>query len=207
MNILIHLQKIPKLEELLSNIEISRDGTTSKEIETFSNVNNKTKEYIVKEKNQPADQIKNIIQEKKEILDDDKISKLPNENKNPLEEISNFESLISLCLKHKEMELKYDLEKNVSLVKFSNGQLEFSLNENINKNFIKNLSKKLFNWTGKRWIISLSKEKGYPTYQEIKLQKKQTQLDGAVKTNVYKEMLEAFSDAKLISIEENKEKK
>ena len=105
------------------------------------------------------------------------------------------------------MELKYDLEKNVSLVKFSNGQLEFSLNENINKNFIKNLSKKLFNWTGKRWIISLSKEKGYPTYQEIKLEKKQTQLDGAVKTNVYKEMLEAFSDAKLISIEENKEKK
>ena len=105
------------------------------------------------------------------------------------------------------MQLKYDLEKNVSLVKFSNRYLEFSLNENISKNFIKNLSKKLFDWTGKRWIITLSKEKGYPTYQEIKLEKKQTQLEGVVKTNVYKEMLEAFSDAKLIGVEENEEKK
>ena len=104
------------------------------------------------------------------------------------------------------MQLKYDLEKNVSLVKFSNGQMEFSFNENIDKNFIKNLSKKLFVWTGKRWIITLSKEKGQPTHREIKLEKKQTLLDEAVKTNAYKKMLEAFSDAKLITVEE-KEKK
>ena len=105
------------------------------------------------------------------------------------------------------MQLKYDLEKNVSLVKFSNGQMEFSFNENIDKNFIKNLSQRLFDWTGKRWIITLSKEKGQPTHQEIKLEKKQTQLEEAIKTNVYKKMLEAFSDAKLIDVEENKEKK
>ena len=104
------------------------------------------------------------------------------------------------------MQLKYDLEKNVSLVKFSNGQMEFSFNENIDKNFIKNLSKKLFVWTGKRWIITLSKEKGQPTHQEIKLEKKQTQLDEAIKTNAYKKMLEAFSDAKLITVEKNEEK-
>ena len=59
----------------------------------------------------------------------------------------------------------------------------------------------------KRWIITLSKEKGQPTYQEIKLEKKQTQLDEAIKTNAYKKMLEAFSDAKLITVEENEEKK
>ena len=91
-------------------------------------------------------------------------------------------------------------------IKFLNGQIEFSFNEYIDKNFIKNLSKKLFDWTGKRWIITLSKEKGQPTYQETKLKKKQTQLDEAIKTNVYKKMLEAFSDAKLIAVEENEEK-
>ena len=204
---LIHLKKIPKLENLLGNIEISQDETSSKEIETLSNIKNEIKEDIIKETNQSTDQIKNIIQEKKEILDNDKISKLLNENKNPPEIVSSFDNLISLCLKHKEMQLKYDLEKNVSLVKFSNGQMEFSFNENIDKNFIKNLSKKLFVWTGKRWIITLSKEKGQPTHQEIKLEKKQTQLDEAIKTNAYKKMLEAFSDAKLITVEENEEKK
>ena len=53
---------------------------------------------------------------------------------------------------------------------------------------------------------TLSKEIGQPTYQEIKLEKKQTQLDEAIKTNAYKKMLEAFSDAKLITVEENEEK-
>ena len=105
------------------------------------------------------------------------------------------------------MQLKYDLEKNVSLVKFSDGQMEFSFNENINKNFIKNLSQKLFNWTGKRWIITLSKEKGQPTHQETQLEKNRTQLKEAMKTNVYEKMIEAFPDAKLITIEKNEEKK
>ena len=204
---LIHLKKIPKLEELLRNIETPQDKTSSKKIEILSNTKNEIKEDIIKETNQSSDQIKNIIQEKKEILNNDKISKLLNENKNPPETVSSFNSLISLCLKYKEMQLKYNLEKNVSLVKFSNGQMEFSFNENIDKNFIKNLSKKLFDWTGKRWIITLSKEKGRPTYQESKLQKKQTQLKEAIKTNVYNKMLEAFSDAKLITVEENEDKK
>jgi len=203
---LIHLKEIPKLEELLNSKETSQDKTSSKKTETLSNIKNEIKKDIIKETNQSTDQIKNIIQEKKEILDNDKTFKLPNENKNSTETVSNFDNLISLCLKHKEMQLKYDLEKNVSLVKFSNGQMEFSFNENIDKNFIKNLSKKLFVWTGKRWIITLSKEKGQPTHQEIKLEKKQTQLDEAIKTNAYKKMLEAFSDAKLITVEENEEK-
>ena len=203
---LIHLKEIPKLEELLNSKETSQDKTSSKKTETLSNIKNEIKKDIIKETNQSTDQIKNVIQEKKEILDNDKTFKLPNENKNSTETVSNFDNLISLCLKHKEMQLKYDLEKNVSLVKFSNGQMEFSFNENIDKNFIKNLSKKLFVWTGKRWIITLSKEKGQPTHQEIKLEKKQTRLDEAIKTNAYKKMLEAFSDAKLITVEENEEK-
>ena len=204
---LIHLKEIPKLEELLNSKETSQDKTSSKKTETLSNIKNEIKKDIVKETNQSTDQIKNVIQEKKEILDNDKTFKLPNENKNSTETMSNFDNLISLCLKHKEMQLKYNLEKNVSLVKFSNGQMEFSFNENIDKNFIKNLSKKLFVWTGKRWIITLSKEKGQPTHQEIKLEKKQTQLDETIKTKAYKKMLEAFSDAKLITVEENEEKK
>ena len=47
-----------------------------------------------------------------------------------------------------------------------------------------------------------------PTFEEgkLELEKKQTQLDEAIKTNVYKKMLEVFSDAKLITVEENEEK-
>ena len=201
---LIHLKHIPNLEELLRNTNIYEDKKAPEELEISSNIKSQIKKDTVKEKNQSTDQIKNIIQEKKDILNNDKISKLLNENMTSPEALTSFDSLINLCLKHKEMQLKYDLEKNVSLVKFSNGQMEFSFNENIDKNFIKNLSKKLFEWTGKRWIISLSKEKGQPTHQEIKLEKKQTQLVEVKETDAYKKVLETFSDAKLINIEEEK---
>ena len=53
---LIHLRKIPRLEELLSNIDTTQDKTSSKEIETLSNIKNEIKEDIIKETNQSTDQ-------------------------------------------------------------------------------------------------------------------------------------------------------
>ena len=39
--------------------------------------------------------------------------------------------------KEKEIELKYDLERNVKLVSFNKGTINISVNEKLNKNFIK----------------------------------------------------------------------
>ena len=206
---LIHLKRIPKLEELLNNLETPQDQNqvTLQELETFSNQKHETKKDIIKEKSKSADQIKNIIQEKKENLDNEKISAPESKNKSFYETVPSFDSLIALCSKYKEIKLKHDLEKNVSLVKFLDGQMEFSFNENIDNNFIKNLSKKLFDWTAKRWIITLSKEQGRPTHQEVKLETIQKQLDVAIKTDAYKKTLGVFPDANLIAVENTKEKK
>ena len=72
-------------------------------------------------------------------------------------EISSFQDLIDMSNKEREIELKYDLERNVKLVSFQRGKIDISFNEQLNKNFIKNLTEKLLKWTGERWIISLSK--------------------------------------------------
>ena len=64
---------------------------------------------------------------------------------------------MQLANQENEIELKYDLERNVKLVNFKNGSIDISFNENLNKNFIKNLTEKLLLWTGERWIISISK--------------------------------------------------
>ena len=82
--------------------------------------------------NEPIGQIKNIKQE------DEKIEK-----KNTIE-IKNLEDLIEICLEKKEMRLKYELENNVNLVSFSNMNIEISINDKLNKNFIKDLSEKLY---------------------------------------------------------------
>ena len=62
--------------------------------------------------------------------------------------------------KKKEIKLKYELEKNVNLVKFEKNRIEISFNERLDKDFVKDLSSKLFQCTGKRWIITFSKLKG-----------------------------------------------
>ena len=115
-------------------------------------------------------------------------------------QVNSFSDLILLAEKNKESELKYDLERNVKLVKFDNGKIDINFNENLNKNFIKNLSRNLFEWTGKRWIISLSKEEGFKTLHDTKIQEKENFLKSQRNTEVFKEMLKEFPDAELIDV-------
>ena len=60
----------------------------------------------------------------------------------------------------------------MNLIKFSERKIDISFNENLDKNFVRNLSEKLLEWTGKRWVITLSKEKGQKTFSELKNIKK-----------------------------------
>ena len=80
------------------------------------------------------------------------------------------------------MKLKYELEKNVNLVGFYNNRIEISFNDNLDKNFVKDLSLKLFDWTGERWIITLSKTKGELSIREKKQKEKFDLINKAKKT-------------------------
>ena len=50
---------------------------------------------------------------------------------------------MQLANQENEIELKYDLERNVKLVNFKNGSIDISFNEKLNKNFTKILTEKL----------------------------------------------------------------
>ena len=54
--------------------------------------------------------------------------------------LQTFKILLIKLNKEKEVELKYDLERNVKLVSFNKGKIDISFNEKLNKNFIKNLN-------------------------------------------------------------------
>ena len=88
---------------------------------------------------------------------------IEDEKKSNKTTINSFSELISICTKKKEIGLKYELENNVNLISFKNNNIEISFNENLDKNFIKNITSKLFDWTGERWIILLSKRSGVST--------------------------------------------
>jgi DNA polymerase-3 subunit gamma/tau len=116
--------------------------------------------------------------------------------------INSFEQLLDICTQKKEIKLKYELEKNVNLVSFIKNRIEISFNDNLDKNFVKDLSLKLFEWTEQRWIITFSKNKGEISVKEKKENKKIEILNQAKDTELFKKVLEKFSDANLINVTE-----
>ena len=146
-------------------------------------------------KNKTISQIKNISQEEKT---------LPKTQLNEIKgkiEIKDFDDLINICNQKKEIKLKYELETNVNLVSFEDQRIEISFNENLDKDFVKDLSTKLFEWTNKRWIITLSKKNGTLTKKQVEKQNKQNLLGEAKKSTLYKKMIELFPDAELVDVE------
>ena len=145
-------------------------------------------------KNKTISQIKNFSQEESSKPEKKIESKLINI------QIKNFEELIKLCNEKKELKLKYELETNVSLVSFIDQRIEISFNENLDKDFVKELTFKLHEWTGQRWIIAFSKEIGQLSKkQKTKIEKSKI-IENAKGEDVYKKVLDLFPDAELVDV-------
>ena len=172
------VQKIDEKNNQNEKTIIKNDNLIANNEEDNSNLKNKT-----------ISQIKNISQPKNET------KLVQSEIK-----INDFNDLINLCNENKEIKLKYELENNVNLVNFDNERIEISFNDNLDKNFVKDISSKLFQWTNKRWIITFSKEAGLPSKKQVEKQNKDELLRKANSSEEYKKIMDVFPDAKLMEI-------
>ena len=148
---------------------------------------------------QAIDQIKNIAQEKKNKPEIETEIKAIDKSL-----INSFNDLLDACSEKKEIKLKYELEKNVNLVKFERNRIEISFNDNLDIDFVKDLSTKLFEWTGERWIITFSKSKGEMSVKEKQKNKKEELINEVKNSEIYKTLIEKFPDAELTDVKLNK---
>ena len=188
---LVHLKNIENKTEVYDN-NVQEDSSTRK--------NNLISENKIEEnlENNLSTQIKN------QLKNTDQIKKNPIKDVSPKAkvEIKSFQDLIDLANKEKEVELKFDLERNVKLVSFNKGKIDISFNEKLNQSFIKNLTEKLLLWTGERWIISLSKNSDAKSIYEQNMEKKSSKLKEFEESDLAKQIKESFPDAELIDIQE-----
>jgi len=190
---LMYLIDIPK-KEIETDNQLN-NGLISKNLNNNAEININKNDEKLEVKNKIISQIKNVSQEENT---NPKVQTIEKKGK---DKINNFDDLINMCNQKKELKLKYELETNVNLVNFDNQRVEISFNENLDKDFVKDLSLKLFEWTNERWIITFSKKSGQPSKkQRNEINKKQLLLD-AKNSEVYKKMLEIFPDAELIDVE------
>ena len=166
-----------------------------KQIDTRSTEENSTSKIEIKTETKIIDQIKNISQEEK------KNPEIQTEVKAEIKtQINSFDELIATCTSKRELKLKFELEKNVNLVKFEKNRIEISFNDSLDKDFVKDLSTKLFEWTKERWIITLSKSKGDLSIREKKENEKKILIEKAKQTEIYKNFMENFPDAELVDV-------
>ena len=189
---LIHLKDFKKNSNT-SNENINLD----KEKISHSPLSQKKQDsdlFKIKDKTETVGQIKNVVQEKDIKLKENK------EIETQTSLINSFNDLLKICALKKEIKLKYELEKNVNLVSFENQRIEISFNENLDKDFIKDLSLKLYEWTNDRWIITLSKTKGEPSEKEKEVNLKKELITNIEDSLIYKDILKCFPDAELVDV-------
>ena len=182
---LVYLNPFEKKEKLPKKNDFSN----------LINTQNENNNLTSNVKNETINQIKNITQEEKDkpkikskVIDEDKIT------------INSFNDLLNVCNEKKEIKLKYELEKNVNLVNFEKSRLEISFNDNLDKNFVKDLSIKLFDWTKERWIITFSKTKGKMSIREEQQNKKIENIKKAKTLDSYRRVIDKFPDANLVEV-------
>ena len=197
---LVHLKGMPSYEDVLESLK--KNNSSQAEVNSNVTIDRENDKKIFSNEtdeiaNISKDQIKNTTQTKP-ILSSLNPKNLPKDI--IVGKISSFEELILLSARKKEIQLKYDLENNVNLIKFSEGKIDISFNENLDKNFVRNLSKKLLEWTGTRWVITLTKKIGKKTFSELQSIKKKELLDQEKKGEIYKKFKNIFSDGELLEV-------
>jgi DNA polymerase III subunit gamma/tau len=189
---LTHLKGIKNISD-----DTYRNSNLVKETISQDSVSQKKEDedlFGIKNKLETVGQIKNVAQEKNITLKDS------NEVKKHENNINSFDELLAICSLKKEIKLKYELEKNVNLVRFEKQRIEISFNEDLDKEFVKDLSSKLYDWTQVRWIITLTKTKGMPSKKEKENNLKKELIKNAKDTAIHQNILKIFSDAELIDV-------
>lgn len=111
----------------------------------------------------------------------------------------SFEDVIALLGEHREARLKYHVEEHVSLVRFdhASGAIDVFLLPGAPGEVANELREKLNAWTGRRWMVVLSKSKGAEPYGETRRKRVAAEIEALKAHPAVKAVLDAFPDARI----------
>lgn len=119
--------------------------------------------------------------------------------------LQNFQAVVDMVAQKRDIGLKHALENGVHLVAFEAaagdraGRIELRLAEG-QDNVAQELTRKLRDWTGQSWVVSLSKEQGAATIGAVKQSAADRREEAALQDPFVKSALAAFPTAEIVSI-------
>ena len=107
---------------------------------------------------------------------------------------------VALAVEQKEGVLEAHLIDNVHLVRFQPGRIELRPGNRAPPDLIGKLSQRLHEWTGVRWVVTVSRESGEPTLREQRQAAERQRQDEVNEHPLVKAALRAFPGAQVTSI-------
>lgn len=114
--------------------------------------------------------------------------------------LATFDDVVALCAERREIGLKIALERDVRLVRMEDGRLELNPLPTANPNLAGELGRKLTQWTGRRWIVALSREAGEETVQSRRDAARRMAVDDARADPVVSAILARFPGAEIVDV-------
>ncbi|MGU3360515.1 DNA polymerase III subunit gamma/tau [Methylobacterium sp. M6A4_1b] len=114
--------------------------------------------------------------------------------------LARFTDVVALADARRDIGLKMALEREVHLVRFEEGRIEFRLAEGGRQSVANDLARALDAWTGRRWIVALSKEAGEPTLDATARAATETRHQNAAAHPLVREVLARFPGAQIVDV-------
>jgi DNA polymerase III subunit gamma/tau len=118
----------------------------------------------------------------------------------PARRIATFPELVALAGEKRDLLTKAALETDVRLVRIEEGRLEVALERNAQRTLINDLSRKLEQWTGRRWTVIVSNEVGQPTLKAQNAAAQNMRERAAESDPRVREVLARFPGAKVVEV-------
>jgi len=106
----------------------------------------------------------------------------PQPQTTPTVRLATFADVVALAAEKRDLHIKAALENDVRLVRMEDGRLEIALEPQAQRSLAQDLSRKLEQWTGRRWTIAVSNTAGQPTLRAQALAQK-NELESAVQAD------------------------
>ena len=118
----------------------------------------------------------------------------------PATAIESFTELVALAGEKRDLIIKAALEADMRLVRMEDGRLEIALERSAARTLVNDLSRKLEQWTGRRWTVIVSNEPGQPTLRSQALLQKNERERAAEADPRVQDVLARFPGAKVVEV-------
>ena len=114
--------------------------------------------------------------------------------------LDGFADVVALAQARRDIQLKLALERDVRLVRFEEGRIEFELAPEGSPATAANLSRRLAEWTGLRWMVSVVSGGGAPTLREQADTKAREEKDDVAADPTVRMLLDTFPGSVIVAV-------